>query len=335
MTIESPLRAVVIGCGRIGAGFSDPSVGTTLTHASAYVASPLTELVAVCDTNAEAARLSARRWGVPDYHTHVRELLSAAQPEVVSICTPDPTHAETAEQILCFPSVRGVLIEKPLALTVAEAERTVALARDRGVVLAVNYSRRWAEGIRQAGKVIRQGRLGTVQSVSGHYANGWLHNGTHWIDLARMLVGEVVSVRALRLRMIESLNDFSLDAELEFIGGAKGIVLGHQRPGLSFFEMDLVCENGRVRLSEGAETIDMYELLLSTMFNGFFQYARVSSTLGGLDQAMLNAVEDVSRRICCGGSPACTGADGVAALRIAESARLSEGILVRLTAGAA
>ena len=54
-----PLRAAVLGCGRIGAGFSSQSSGAVLTHVSAYATSPLTELVAVCD--ADAVKVRCRR----------------------------------------------------------------------------------------------------------------------------------------------------------------------------------------------------------------------------------------------------------------------------------
>jgi predicted dehydrogenase len=322
----------VIGCGRIGAAFASTD-GAVLTHAAAYAASPLTELVGVCDTNPDAATEAARRWGVAECYTDVRDLLASAQPALVSICTPDPTHSEIGEQVVAFPSVRGVLMEKPLAMTVAEAERLVARARDGAISLAVNYSRRWADGIRQAGGVIRQGRLGTVQSVTGYYANGWLHNGTHWIDLARMLVGEVVSARALRSPTRESQADCPLDTELEFLDGARGIVMGQAGQGLSFFEMDIVCGMGRVRLSEGAETIDIYELRASRTYPGFSQYAPLSAIRGGLDRALVNAVEDLARCVCDGGSPACSGDDGVAALRVAESVRAAGGAWTHWAAG--
>jgi predicted dehydrogenase len=330
MKVDFPLRAAVIGCGRIGATFSSPDPAAILSHVSACTASPLTELVAVCDRETTKAKSTAHRWQIPGCYQNVTDLLEAVQPEFVSICTPDATHAAIACEVLSFPSVRGVLAEKPLATTVTEAERIETLALEREVVLGVNYSRRWAEGIRELVTFLRQGRLGVVQSVTGHYANGWIHNGTHWIDLARMLVGEVAAVRTLRAQPSLDPNDPSLTVELEFASGATGVVLGHSGEGLSFFEMDVICEHGRVRLSDGAEAICIDELRPSQSFAGFLQFARTSSTRGGIAKALLNAVEDVARRVHDGGVPACTGADGVAALKIAESARRSDGTWGRL-----
>lgn len=323
MSIETPLRAAVIGCGRIGAGFSAPGSGTVLTHASAYDSSALTRLVAVCDADPDTAQATAERWNVAGWHTSVTELLEAVRPHVVSICTPDSTHAAIAEEVLRFPSVRGVLAEKPLATTASAAERIATLARERGVVLGVNYSRRWSEGIVEAARMIRSGRLGAVRAVAGHYANGWLHNGTHWIDLARMIVGEIVAARALRVRPAAEADDPSLDVELEFDDGATGVVLGHPGEGLSFFEMDVFCERGRLRLSDLAQTIDIDELLPSPTYAGFLQHSRVVSSQHPLGVVMLRAIEDLAARIEDGADPACTGEDGVAALRVAESVKRS------------
>lgn len=314
----------MIGCGRIGAAFAAHGKGAVLTHAAAYGACALTELVAVCDVNVEAVGASAQAWKVEGF-TDLGEMLEAVMPEIVSICTPDDTHASLADRILQSPSVRGVLIEKPLALTIEDAEKTVRLAEKRGVVLAVNYSRRWATGISGVTTLLRAGRLGAVRSVTGHYANGWLHNGTHWIDLARMLVGEVASVRMLRKAPSCHEGDPSLDVEIEFVQGAHGVVLGHAETGLSFFEIDLICERGRVRLSRGAEQIDVYELASSPTFAGFFEHVPLSSSSAGLGQSMLMAVEDVALRVRDGGSAACTGSDGIAALRAAIAARDADG----------
>lgn len=325
MKIASPLRAAVIGCGRIGATFSSSEPDSILNHVAACAASPLLDLVAVCDTNAEVAQAAAQRWQVPGCYRHVRDLLQAAQPQFVSICTPDTTHAAIASEVIAFPSVRGVLVEKPLASTVGDAKRTDSLAQERKIVLAVNYSRRWAGGIRELVPLLRERRLGSVQSVTGHYANGWIHNGTHWIDLARMLVGEFSAVRTLGKQGDGNDEDSSLAVGVEFECGAIGVVFGHRRQALSFFEMDIVCDKGRVRLSDGAEVICVDELRPSQNFESFVQYGRVTSSRAGIGKALLNAVEDVARCVKDGGTPACTGADGVTALRVAESARRSGG----------
>ena len=115
-------------------------------HAAAYRACPETELVAVCDADPARLARATERWKVEAKYVDASELLSKAQPEIVSICTPDATHFTLIKAALETPSVRAILAEKPLALEVSQARELVELARARGVALAVNYSRRYSEG---------------------------------------------------------------------------------------------------------------------------------------------------------------------------------------------
>ena len=112
-------RAAVIGCGKIGSVFADDPLlaGDVYTHAEAYVRSPATELVAVCDRDADVAQRCGERWNVASF-TDVAETLYSADPDIVSICTPDETHYAIARLAIEAQSVRAILCEKPLATNV-------------------------------------------------------------------------------------------------------------------------------------------------------------------------------------------------------------------------
>src|SRR3954453_17588136 len=138
------MRAPLLGCGMIGAGIGEPhpDVGV-MTHCGAYTAHPETELVAVADP--ERAQSAGERWHAKPY-ADPHELLAHEQPEIVSVATPDHTHAELVEACLNTPSVKAILAEKPLALSLARARPLVAQAQAR--VLAVNYPRRFTPAFR-------------------------------------------------------------------------------------------------------------------------------------------------------------------------------------------
>ena len=70
-----------------------------------------------------------------------------------------------------------------------------ALARERGVVLGCHYTRRFAPAYRRLAEEVGAGALGRLQHVGGVYVKGLRHNGTHWLDLLRMLAGDPVAVR--------------------------------------------------------------------------------------------------------------------------------------------
>ncbi len=213
------LRAAVLGCGAIGTGQGTPhpDVGV-ITHAGAYAACADTELVAVCDTDSQRAAEHAARWGVPAYSDAAR-MLEEQSPEIVSVATPDATHAAELERCLRADGVRGVLAEKPLALDVDD--RAHARRPSRGPATWSSPSTTRAATRRRCGACSGDLGVGELQHVSGVYVKGLAHNGTHWLDLLRMLAGEPVVARGWD-RLGEGGPDPTLDAELTLRLGRGG-----------------------------------------------------------------------------------------------------------------
>jgi predicted dehydrogenase len=316
------LRAAVLGCGAIGAGSgrSHPDLGV-MTHAGAYAACPDTELVAVCDAGRERARECGERWGVRAY-TDAAALLAAEQPELVSVATPDATHAELVAVCLQAPGVRAVLAEKPLALRLDDAAGLVALARARGAVLAVNYTRRFAPPFRALAAELAGGALGELQHVSGVYVKGLAHNGTHWLDLLRLLAGEPRSVRGWD-RLGEGGEDPTLDAELTLPDGAGVRLAGLDTHRFTAFEMDLLFTRGRVRVAESGHVLERWDVGADPRNPGYRVLLARTPQSAAMRDGVLHAVADVARSVRDGRAPACGGDDAVAALELAEAIRAS------------
>jgi predicted dehydrogenase len=221
--------------------------------------------------------------------------------------------------------VRAVLAEKPLALEIEQARELTHLAEDRGVVLAVNYLRRYAERIVWLREFLRSGGIGTARLVSGLYTKGTLHSGTHWLDLARYLVGEVARV-AGRNRLHETGDDPTLDMHLEFDEGAAGELSGCSEADFSVFEMDLIGTNGRICLTHSGDVMDVFTVANGVPSAGYRGLVHQSRTESVLANALLQVVEDLVRCVQRGGAPRCTGQDAVRALEIGLAARRSEAI---------
>jgi predicted dehydrogenase len=309
------VRAALLGCGAIGAGSGappHPDVGV-MTHASAYVACPDTDLVAACDPD----RARAAALGVPAY-TDPAALLAETAPELVSVATPDATHAELIERCLRTDSVRGVLAEKPLALDAGEARSLVRLAAERGIVLAVNYTRRFVPAFR----ALDVAALGTLQHVSGAYVKGLAHNGTHWLDLLRMLAGEPVEVRGWD-RLGEGGPDPTLEAELTLEGGAGARLAGLDTHAFTAFEMELTGTRGRLRIASAGHSLEHWTVGDDPRNPGYRVLREHERVTGALRDGALHAVRDLVRCVRAGGEPACTGADGVAALELVAAIRRS------------
>jgi predicted dehydrogenase len=319
------LRAAVLGCGAIGAGrpAPHPDVGVD-SHAAAYDACRDTELIAVCDVDRALAEDCARRFGVPAVHTDPAALL-AERPEIVSVCTPDATHAELVESALLAPGVRAVLAEKPLALDAGAAFALAELARERGVVLAVAYFRRFAPALRALRDELAAGAIGELQHVAGVYVKGLKHNGTHWLDLLRFLAGEPIEVRGWD-RLAEGGDDPTLDAELKLADGVGARLAGLDTTAFTAFEMDLVGTRGRIRLAEAGHVIERWEVADDARYPGYRALRAGQAEGGALRDALLHAVADVVQSLRDGTDPACTGEDGAVALALAGAIRASAAI---------
>ena len=315
------MRAALIGCGRIASGFADGDGAMGIyTHAQAYRACPRTELVAVCDVDAAKAEACARRWEVPHWFVDPARMMAETRPDLVSVCTPDETHAELIFSLLSAPHPpRGLLCEKPLATTGTEARREVALARAAGIRLGVNYFRRYLPNLRAVRDLLRSGELGGVQSVQGWYTKGVLHNGTHGFDLIRYLLGEVVRVSGRPARDPDSA-DPGVDVTLELEGGALARLISCDANKFTVFEMDLMMDKGRLELREAALVPRLFQARPSARFAGYTELAETPRDFGESRDSLRHAVDDLADAVAAGRDPICSGADGVAALAIAEAA---------------
>ena len=314
-------RAAVIGCGLIGSQFSERAMGLGVySHAEAYHVSPDFDLAAVCDPDASRLDQCARRWKVRGAYTEAADLLARERPEVVSICSPDPTHYQLALMALDSPGLKALFMEKPLALELGQTPQIVARAEARGVVLAVNYLRRYSPAFQEVRRRIRSGGLGRLQAVGGFYTKGIRHNGTHWLDLARWLVGEVESVQAWD-SLGEAAEDPTVDLRLKFKDGPAGWLQGCRAGAYSVFELDILGEAGRLRLVDAQQVFELQRVGESAFYQGYRTLQPPEMIEARLKDLLLLAVEDLAA--CLneeGREPLCSGRDALAALAIAEAA---------------
>lgn len=320
-------RAAVIGCGFIGAGAVVPGSGIQ-SHAAAWCHHPGTELAGLADNDGARLAKAGRRWDVTALFDSADRLLEATAPEIVSVSTPDATHAAVLDRVLDAPSVRAVLMEKPLALDVEAARALVRKAERRGIVLAVNYVRRYAPSHQHLRRWLAAEPLGPVELVRGSYANGLKHNGSHWIDLARFLVGEIASVEGFGPVDAEA-TDATIDVGFDFESGARGLLHGLRAVPYSLFELDIVGPKGRVRIIEGGQRVEVFTVAGSRRFPGFRELLPAVGPSGGLADLLMHAASDVVEALATGREPAGTGADAVTALGWAvlalEDAKRREG----------
>ena len=141
------LRIGIVGAGIMGR-----------LHARVYRNHPDCEIVAVGDPNKANAEKLASEFNIPGVFESHRAMLEGADLDVVSVCTPDFAHAEPT--VDAAEAGKHVLIEKPLAVTVKDAEAIIAAARRNKVTVMAQFSHRWLPAYRQAKNLLTGGELG-------------------------------------------------------------------------------------------------------------------------------------------------------------------------------
>jgi predicted dehydrogenase len=153
----------------------------------------------------------ARRYGIPDVATDWRAVLDRADIDAVLIATPDATHEEIA--LAAAQAGKAVMLQKPMAMSVAQCQRILDGARAAGVDLQVSWMHRHFEEVVRTRELLAAGALGAVHHIRirnatpgphepwlfdpAHVAGGVvLQLGVHGIDLIRHLFGAIETVSA-------------------------------------------------------------------------------------------------------------------------------------------
>ena len=242
-----------IGIGLLGCGF----IGQV--HSNAYLKIPFTcqppaaspQLVALCDT--AGADEKASKFGYQGSYSDWKRMVEDPRIRVIDNCTPDDMHCEPS--VAAAEHGKHVICEKPLAMTVEQARAMMLAAQRAGVKTMCCHNYRFLPAVRLARELIEKGAVGKIYHFRGQYLqpyghdpeevieNAWYAAGTasgtllgigsHVIDMARFLVGEITTVSGLvktfnsqRKRASGKVEEVTADegniASVEFDGGAIG-----------------------------------------------------------------------------------------------------------------
>ena len=150
----SKLKAAIVGAGLIAGKKHIPAF---LRHKKKV------ELVALCDLNEEGARKLAAQFGVPRVYSDIGEMIEKEKPDLVDICTPPQTHVKLA--IAAMDRGCHVLIEKPMALTVAECDKIVEASERNNVKVCVGHSDLFYYPFMEARKLVNEGAIGEFRGM--------------------------------------------------------------------------------------------------------------------------------------------------------------------------
>ena len=166
--MSQTIKAAIVGTGFIGPA-----------HLEALRRIPNVEVVALVEVNQELANEKAKQLGIPRAYVFA-DMLKQDDIDVVHICTPNFLHYSQAKAVL--EAEKHVVCEKPLAISLEEAEDLVKIAKTTGLVNAVHFNLRYYPMVRQMKVMREKGELGEVYSIMGSYLQDWLflQNDYNW-----------------------------------------------------------------------------------------------------------------------------------------------------------
>jgi predicted dehydrogenase len=172
-------KAIVAGAGSIGNA-----------HMEGYKRVDEVDVVAVVDPIAPARQTYMDDYGVPRGYATLAEALEKEQPDIVSVCVWHLLHDTVTVEAAQWPSVQGIICEKPMAIGMARADRMVEACEANGVKLVISHQRRFTPGWEKAKELVEQGAIGEPLRADLRVKEGLANWGTHSIDGARFITGD-------------------------------------------------------------------------------------------------------------------------------------------------
>jgi UDP-N-acetyl-2-amino-2-deoxyglucuronate dehydrogenase len=226
------INFAIVGCGHI-----------SKKHAESIEKLPNASLVAVCDTIESNMKPFTEEYGATPY-VNYDEMLKDERIDVINICTPSGSHAFLA--VKAAEAKKHVIVEKPIALTLKDANTIIEACRENGVKLSVLHPNRFRPAMKKLKEALEHGDLGKLSHANAtvrwnrdqayydqapwrgtktHDGGVLMNQAIHNLDLLVWVMGdidEVYSMSATRLRNIEA-EDVSTGL-VKFKNGALGVI---------------------------------------------------------------------------------------------------------------
>jgi scyllo-inositol 2-dehydrogenase (NAD+) len=334
--VSNRLNVGVIGVGRMG----------RLYAANLAQRVPNARLVAVADQKSGLAESFAKEYGVAKFYVSHHDLLSDPDVEAVAVITSTSTHKDVV--IDAAKAGKAVFCEKPISLTLEDANRILQVVEETGAFLQMGFQRRFDSAYMGARQKVEEGVIGTpvvftsisrdpyrppLEFCDPRVSGGLIADmGAHDFDVARMYMGEVKSVHAIGgVLAYPEMNDVGdIDnalINLVFENGGLGSVHLSRN---AVFGYDI---RGELWGTKGSIQIGYFrQTPILIMTEQGITHDVVPYFIQRFESAYLTQIQDFVDKVLKSEKPSITGEDAVAAMRIslAASASFEQGRTVEI-----
>lgn len=349
---DPPIRASGLRIGCIGAGMIMAEC-----HLAAYAEAGF-PVVAIASRTRARAEAVAARWGIARVHDDPAALIADPEIEILDIAFPPDQQPALIRAALAEPHIRGILAQKPLALTLAEAIDLRDAAAAAGKVLSVNQNMRYDQSMRVLKQILDRGDLGepVFAQIDMHAIPHWqeflkqydrltlANMAVHHLDVLRFLFGEPVEITTLARTDPRSAfphRDGITVSTLRFGSGVMAVSLEDVWSGP---RAESYADDQHIRWRvDGTEGVARGTIGWPTGSVSTLSYASRHATGGQwvtpswdskwFPQAFIGVMEQLQHAVTTGTPPALSVADNVKTVALIEAAykSLAEGRTVALS----
>ena len=243
------------------------------SHAAAYYRHPQTDLVGVCDIRQEALDDFKETWHDvwPDlrYYTDHKKMLKEEEPELISVVTSDHLHADITIDA-AESGVRAISCEKPIATTLADADRMIAATEANDVLLSIEHTRRWDPKYLEVRELIHSGEIGSLRTITTNMLTPramLFRNGTHTVDTLCFFADS--DPQWVFAELEEGFGHYteyrgdgghdpssepSVSSYIHFANGVRAYVNSAKTSSLAY-SFELACDDGLIQISDTGATL--------------------------------------------------------------------------------
>ena len=175
--------SAILGCGP-----------RSVSHIKAYEGLNEIQLNAVCDKNVKRLRQCGKKFHVSNLYENLEEMLEKEKPDILHIVTP-PSIREKPIELAARHGVKGIIVEKPIALNLRQARKIEQIAASTGIKIAVNMQRRYFKTCRELRKkIVEDKKIGKILFVRCVTKGNILSMGPHMIDLLLFFLNDMFPI---------------------------------------------------------------------------------------------------------------------------------------------
>lgn len=284
----------IIGGGAISTGYDSPTDDNILTHIHGALVHSSIKLDAIVEINKEQQIHIRDKWGEEfDIFSSTQDAFDRYRSDIVVVATPTSSHLHVIKDIYSIYEPKLILCEKPIVMSIDELNELENIQKQKSTKILTNYIRRFDPSLNKIKDFIQDNKS-IIHHFYGTFTKGFLHNGSHMIDLIYMLVGEIDNLEVINKNIISQDIFGQFIVKTDKCGGVISNINNNQ---LSLFEFIIYTDTAKIEIRGSKQDNYIYHVKKSDIFKGYQSFSERERLPKTLDKYGYNTLEFAIRMI--------------------------------------